>query len=94
MAAIDSATDKAAASFLASELERLMALPLETPDDVARWDVECAKVETELETRFPSFEVEHYVYHFFTDSDIRQRDAGYQQRQHQVISDYVRRLRH
>jgi hypothetical protein len=94
MSAIDSATDKAAASFLAGELERLMALPLETADDVEHWDVECAKVQTELETRFPSFEIEHHVDHFFTDSDIRQRDAGYRQRQHQAISDYVRRLRH
>ena len=93
MPVIDSATDKAAASFLASELERLVALPLETPADIEHWDIECAKVETQLETRFPSFAFEHEVYHFFMDSDIRQRDAGYRQRQHQVISDYVRRLR-
>lgn len=71
-----------------------MALPLVEPDDVGRWDTECAKVQTELETRFPHFSVEHEIEHYFTDSDIRQRDAGYRQRQHQVVSDYVRRLRH
>jgi hypothetical protein len=86
--------DKAAASFFADELERLMAFPLETLDDVARWDDECARVQTELETRFPSFTFEEQVDHFFTDSDIRQRDAGYRQWQHQAISDYVTRLRH
>ena len=85
--------DKAAASFLADELERLMALPLETLDDVDRWCDECAKVETELETRFPSFTYQEQVDHFFMDPDIRQRDAGYRQWQHQGISDYVARLR-
>ena len=94
MSAIDSATDKAAASFLAHELERLMALPLETLDDVDRWCAECAKVETELETRFPSFAYQEQVNHFFMDPDIRQRDASYRQWQHQGISDYVARLRH
>jgi hypothetical protein len=86
--------DKAAAGFVAAELERLMSLPLDTPEDAKRWDVACADFQTTLEARFPSFEVEHHVWHFFADSDIRQKDAGYRQKQHQAISDYVTRLRH
>jgi hypothetical protein len=86
--------DKAAADFVAIELERLMSLPLDTLEDVERWDIACADFQTALETRFPSFPLEHHVEHFLTDSDIRQKDAGYRQKQHQAISDYVTRLRH
>jgi hypothetical protein len=86
--------DKAAADFVAAELERLMSLPLDTLEDVERWDIVCADFQTTLEARFPSFPLEHHVEHFFTDSDIRQKDAGYRQKQHQAISDYVTRLRH
>ena len=86
--------DKAAAVFVAKELERLMSLPLDSKEDAKRWDVECASFQNALETRFPSFKVDHQVWHFFTDSDIRQKDAGYRQRQNQAISDYVTRLRH
>jgi hypothetical protein len=86
-------TDKAAADFVATELERLMSLPLDTAEDAKRWDVACGDFQTALETRFPSFKVEHHVWHFFVDSDIRQEDSGYRQRQHQAISDYVTRLR-
>jgi hypothetical protein len=86
--------DKAAADFVATELERLMSLPLDTPEDAKRWDCACANFQTALETRFPRFSIEHHVEHFFTDSDIRHKDAGYRQKQHQAISDYVTRLRH
>jgi len=84
--------NKAASGFLAAELDRLMALPLDTIEDTKRWDIECARVQTELEIRFPCFEIEHHVHHFFADSDIRQQDLGYRQRQHQAISDYIRQL--
>ena len=87
------ATDSAA-EFVATELERLIALPLDTPEDAERWDTECASFQTALETRFSTFELEHHVWHFITDSDIRRKDAGYRDRQHQAVTDYVRRLRH
>lgn len=79
--------------YLASELERLMALPLTTPAEIAHWDGECATVQRTLEQRFPQFEFEHEVWHFFTDSDIRARDTGYRERQHRLMSEYVHRLR-
>jgi len=89
----DSSTDEAAAEFLANELERLMSLPLDTLEQAKHWDTECADVMTALETRFPRFEIERHVWHFFADADIRQRDPGYRQQQHQAIADYVTRLR-
>jgi hypothetical protein len=93
MASTDSGNDRAAADFLAEALEKLLSLPLDTPEDAERWEVECADVEAGLERRFPGFTVEDQVWHFFSDSDIRQKDGGYRQRQHQAITDYVTRLR-
>lgn len=94
MASTDSPTDKAAAEFVAAQLERLVALPLVTEDDEQRWGEECASFESALESRFPAFELEHHVQHFFTDTDIRRKEAGYRDRQHREISDYIRRLRY
>lgn len=70
-----------------------MALPLDTVEQARQWDTAGADVLTALETRFPCFEVEHHVWHFFADADVRQRDPGYRQQQHQTIADYVSRLR-
>lgn len=83
-----------AAQYLADRLERLLALPLASTEDAERWDKECADVQTTLERQYPDFEPEHFVWHFFTDSDIRRKDAGYRQRQHQAVSEYVAKLRH
>jgi hypothetical protein len=94
MASSDSSTDKAAAEFVAAWLERLVALPLDTSEDEERWGSECASFQTALEARFPAFELEHHVWHFFTDTDIRRKEAGYRQRQHEAIVDYIRRLRY
>ena len=86
--------DRAAAEFVATQLEMLMALPLVTDEDEERWGLECAGFESALESRFPAFALEHQVEHFFTDTDIRRKEAGYKDRQHREISDYVRRLRY
>jgi len=94
MASTEPTTNETAAQYLAAQLERLMALPLATAEDAERWDSECADVQTALETRFPGFKPEHFVWHFFTDSDIRRKDVGYSQRQHNAISEYISRLRH
>jgi hypothetical protein len=93
MAFTSSSTDKAAAEFVAAQLEKLMALPLVTDEDEERWGAECASFEKELESRFPTFALEHHVEHFVTDTDIRRKEAGYKDRQHREISDYIRRLR-
>ena len=86
-------SNETAAQYLAAQLEHLMALPLASREDAESWDSVCADVQTALETRFPGFEPEHFVWHFFTDSDIRCKDAGYRDRQHKAISEYISRLR-
>lgn len=85
--------EKAAAEFVAAQLEKLLALPLVTDEDEQRWGEACACFETALESRFPAFELEHHVHHFFTDTDIRRKDRGYRDRQHRAISEYIWRLR-
>jgi len=89
----DAGRSPEAADYLATELERLMALPLSTPAEVDRWYQESGMVEQTLEQRFPGFEPEHEVSHFFTDADIRSRDSGYRDRQHRIMSEYVQFLR-
>ncbi len=83
-----------AGAYLAGQLERLIALPLATPADVELWYQERSTVEHALEQRFPDFEPEHELWHFFSDADIRSRDSGYRDRQHRLMSEYVQRLRH
>jgi len=94
MAYPDSPTDRAAAEFVAERLERLVGLPLDTPEDEKRWGSECAIFQTALATHFPTFELEHQVWHFFTDTDIRRKEAGYRQWQHEVVANYIIRLRY
>ena len=83
-----------AVEYLASQLERLMALPLGTPADVERWYEESSDVQRILKQRFPQFEPEHEVWHFFSDADIRSRESEYCERQHRLMSEYIQRLRH
>ena len=78
--------------FLADQLERLMALPLETKDDVQRWYSEAHAVQSEFK-RFPSFEFPHHIWHYFADADIRQRDLDYCDSQHGKISEYIAQAR-
>jgi hypothetical protein len=81
------------ADFLASQLERLMALPLTTSAEVEAWYGKCDAVQMDLQKQFPQFEPFHEVWHFFADADIRSRDTGYRDNQHRLMSDYVQHLR-
>lgn len=85
----DTGRSPEAADYLATQLERLMVLPIITPADVERWYEESRTVEQTLEQRFPRFLPEHEVSHFFSDADIRSRDSGYRDRQHRVMSEYI-----
>ena len=82
-----------AAEFFAGELERLMALPLSTKLNVECWYAERSKTEKILKQRFPKFEFWHEVWHFLADPDIRARDTGYRDHQHNLMRDYVAFLR-
>jgi hypothetical protein len=82
-----------AANYLAWQLERLLALPLDTKSDLEHWNSERNKVEQALEDQFPSFDPSDDFWHFMADADIRARDSGYRDYRHRLIADYVTRLR-
>src|SRR2546425_11374031 len=83
-----------AAEYLASQLERLMRLPLTTPAETETWEQECQSVQDTLKSQFPIFDPYHEIWHFFADADIRARDTGYRDYQHRLMSEYVQHLRH
>jgi hypothetical protein len=82
-----------AAFYLIPQLERLIAHPLATQADLDHWNSEADKVEKTLRDLFPDFELPDLFRHFLADPDIRVRDKGYLEFQHQLISQYIARLR-
>ena len=83
----------AAGEFLAGELERLMALPLDTTKDARSWNREAEKVMNAMDTRFPRMVIEKQAANFFTDAEIFRQDAAYRRAQYQCVAGYVARLR-
>jgi hypothetical protein len=89
----DAGRSPEAATYLAAQLELLMALPLTSPIDVECWNQECDSVQQILEEQFPRFEPFPEIWHFFSDADIRCRDSGYKDHQHRLMSEYIHNLR-
>lgn len=73
-------------------LERLIFLPLNTPEDAKRWDEACAALLSEFESKFPQFELEPHLRSLVlipgNSSDIESR-----QQQHTAVYDYIVQLR-
>ena len=78
--------------FLAEQLERLLALPLETKADVIGWYSQAEAVQSAF-ARFATFEFPHHIWHYFADADIRQRDSDYRESQEKQIRDYIAEIR-
>lgn len=81
------------ARYLVGELERLLSLPIGTPQELEVWYSESERIQQEFPARFPDSNYPHDVWHFLTDADIRVRDAGYREYQERIITDYIRRVR-
>jgi hypothetical protein len=79
--------------FLASEQERLRALPLSSKSDAEVWRPEAAALERQLTTRFPDLEFPHEIWHYLSDADIRAREPEYEAMQEQVVTDYITSVR-
>ena len=82
-----------AEAFFASELQRLMALPLTNEADLEAWYEESAKLETVMEQKFSELEIPHAIRHFINDADIRAKDAGYRDYQDRAVAAYLSSLR-
>jgi hypothetical protein len=89
----DFSTHNEAGEFLAGELERLMWLPLDTPEDARRWNLDAMEVKAALDTIHPRFVMEQQAVNFLADAEIFRQDATYRQTQYRCIASYVARLR-
>lgn len=79
--------------FLASELERLRALPLASKADAKVWRAEAAVLEQQLTNRFPDLEFPHEIWHYLSDADVRAREPEYGAVQEQIVADYITSVR-
>jgi hypothetical protein len=80
-------------SHIADELERLLALPLETELDVAAWQRAAAALKESLRSDHSEIALEGETYHFLVDAEIRQRDVGYRLWQEGQVRTYIQRVR-
>ena len=80
-------------SFLADGLDRLLGLSLASSADLAVWYEQADCLHSDIERRFSEFELPHFLYHFFSDADIRARDAEYGEWQGRLVREYIESLR-
>jgi hypothetical protein len=80
-------------TFFADELEKLLAMPLGTKQDLEAWCRASTELRDRLRIDHPDLDYEGETYHFLVDAEIRQHDAGYRRWQEGEIRSYIRRVR-
>jgi hypothetical protein len=82
-----------ALEFVAKELERLLALPLQSKDDRDSWYVEARKLERAVKER--AVELPEEVWHFLADADIRSKphETEYRALQETTVRKWIVALR-
>ncbi|RYD85092.1 MAG: hypothetical protein EOP84_03610 [Verrucomicrobiaceae bacterium] len=80
---------------LASQLERLLQLPLDSPSDVDPWFDACAEVQAWLEAHVDElpFVLPPDLIFYFHDPDIRAKEPEYKEWQEQAIRHLIKQLR-
>lgn len=80
---------------LASQLERLLQLPLDGPADVEPWLEACVEVRTWLDAHGDElpFAMPPELIFFFHDPDIRAKDPDYKAWQEQAVRHLIKQLR-
>ena len=79
--------------FFADELEKLLAMPLETKQDLQAWQSASKQLRDRIRSDYPDIGYEGDTYHFLVDAEIRQRDAGYRRWQEEQVRGYIRQVR-
>ncbi len=81
--------------FLADELERITLLPTNTEEDVVAWYAATEDTQRRLRERFSDVAsvVPHRLHHYFTDTDIHQKEPSYRASQEAPILEFIRLLR-
>lgn len=79
--------------FFADELERLLAMPLDTKQELEAWYAASQRLRDTIRSHHPEVEYEGETFHFLVDAEIRQRDAGYRKWQEGEVHKYIQRVR-
>ena len=81
--------------FLANEIEHLVRLPLTNQQELEAWYRACNLIQDRIEVRFGSAAsvLPSVMFHYFSDADIRLKDASYRQDQDKTASAFIHRLR-
>jgi hypothetical protein len=79
--------------FFADELEKLLATPLATKQDLDAWYAASQHLRDIIRSQHPEVEYEGETYHFLVDAEIRQRDVGYRKWQEGEVRSYIQKLR-
>jgi hypothetical protein len=79
--------------FFADELEKLLAMPLNSKQDLEAWYSASKRLRDVLRSQHPEVEYDGETYHFLVDAEIRQRDAGYRKWQEGEVRQYIERVR-
>ena len=79
--------------FFADELEKLLAMPLNTRQDLDAWYAASERLRETMRSQHPGVEYEGETYHFLVDAEIRQRDVGYRKWQEGEVRNYIQKVR-
>jgi hypothetical protein len=79
--------------FFTDELEKLLAMPLNTKEDLDAWDAASQRLRDTIRSQHREVEYESETYHFLVDAEIRQRDAGYRKWQEGEVRHYIEKVR-
>jgi hypothetical protein len=79
--------------FFADELEKLLAMPLNTKQDLDAWYGASKRLRDTIRSHHPEVEYDGETYHFLVDAEIRQRDKGYREWQEGEVRRYIEQVR-
>jgi hypothetical protein len=81
--------------FFADALGRLLAMPLETQDDLAAWHAASKQLRQAIRLQHPDLEYEGPTYQFLSrvDAETRRRDPAYRRWQEDAVRSYIAKVR-
>ena len=80
-------------NFFADELEKLLAMPLNTKQELDAWYSASKHLQDTIRSQYPEVDYEGETYHFLVDAEIRQRDPGYRKWQEGEVRHYIEKVR-
>jgi hypothetical protein len=80
--------------FFATQLERLLGLPLQPKESLAKWYNEAHQLRQAM-LQYPNIETPHEIHHFYSDADIRAKpsETKYREAQEKIVRGFINELR-